>query len=73
MAACPSPPYYVVGYATFSDRAVIGGQLFVAAHLANYRKRTGRRMKSAPKPLPALANWGVDLVTLHGLRRDVFG
>jgi REP element-mobilizing transposase RayT len=57
----------------FTDGAVIGGQLFVAAHLATYRERTGRRRNSAPKPLPALADWGADLVTLRGLRRDAFG
>lgn len=57
----------------FSDGAVIGGQLFVAAHLAEYRSRTGRRKNCAPKPMPALANWGADLVTLRGLRRDAFG
>jgi putative transposase len=57
----------------FTDGAVIGGQLFVAGHLAEYRARTGRRQNSAPKPLPALANWGADLVTLRGLRRDAFG
>lgn len=56
----------------FTDGAVIGGQLFVAAHLATYRERTGRRRNSAPKPLPAIANWGTDLVTLRGLRQDTF-
>jgi hypothetical protein len=43
-----------------------------AAHLADYRKRTGRRQNVSPKPLPSLANWGADLVTLRGLRRDAF-
>jgi REP element-mobilizing transposase RayT len=57
----------------FTDGAVIGGQLFVAQHLASYRERTGRRRNCAPKPFPALANWGSDLVTLRGLRRNAFG
>jgi REP element-mobilizing transposase RayT len=57
----------------FSDGAVIGGRLFVAAHLAAYRQATGRRQRSAPKPLPAIADWGTDIATLRGLRRSAFG
>jgi putative transposase len=57
----------------FTDGAVIGGHLFVAQHLASYRERTGRRKNSSPKPIPSLADWGADLVTLRGLRRDAFG
>lgn len=57
----------------FTDGAVIGGELFVAEHLAAYRAKTGRRRGSTPKPMPMLADWGVDLLTLRGLRRDAFG
>jgi putative transposase len=53
----------------FSDGAVLGGRGFVAEHLAAYRERTGRRRKSAPQPLPAFTDWGLDLATLRGLRR----
>lgn len=53
----------------FTDGAVLGGQAFVTEHLAVYRERTGRRRNSPPKPLPAFTDWGVELVTLRGLRR----
>ena len=53
----------------FTDGAVLGGQAFVAEHLAAYRERTGRRRNSPPKPLPAFTDWGLDLVTLRGLRQ----
>ncbi len=52
----------------FTDGAVLGGQAFVAEHLAAYRERTGRRRKSPPKPLPAWADWGGDFSTLRGVR-----
>lgn len=52
----------------FSDGAVLGGQAFVAQHLAVYREKTGRRRRSQPKPLPSLTDWGLDLATLRGLR-----
>ncbi len=52
----------------FTDGAVIGGQAFVAQHLADYSARTGRRRKSEPKSLPNLTDWGADLLTLRGLR-----
>ncbi len=57
----------------FTDGAVIGGELFVAGHLAAYRTRTGRRQGGTPKPMPSLADWGASLTTLRGLRRDAFG
>jgi hypothetical protein len=56
----------------FSDGAVLGSRAFVATQLARYRVRTGRRKRSAPHLLPALADWG-DLATLRGLRRDPIG
>jgi hypothetical protein len=52
----------------FTDGAVLGGQAFVAEHLAVYRERTGRRRNTPPKPLPAFTDWGADLATLRGLR-----
>ena len=57
----------------FTDGAVIGGQTFVAEHLAEYRARTGRRRNTPPKPLPAFTDWGLDLVTMRGLRNKAFG
>ena len=57
----------------FSDGAVLGTQLFVAAHLADYRARTGRRRASPPKPLPSFTDWGLDLATLRGLRNSPVG
>jgi REP element-mobilizing transposase RayT len=56
----------------FSDGAVLGSQAFVAAHLARYRQRTGRRERMAPRLLPAFTDWG-DLATLRGLRGHAFG
>jgi hypothetical protein len=38
----------------FTDGAALGGQAFVAHHLARYRKRLHRRAHSAPRPLPSL-------------------
>jgi hypothetical protein len=52
----------------FTDGAVLGGQAFVAEHLAAYRARTGRRRNTPPKPLPAFTDWGLDLASLRGLR-----
>ncbi len=57
----------------FTDGAVIGGKAFVAHHLAAYREKTGRRRDSDPVPLPPLADWGTELLSLRGLRRDAFG
>jgi REP element-mobilizing transposase RayT len=53
----------------FTDGAVLGGQTFVAEHLAAYREKTGRRRNTPPKPLPSFTDWGLELVTLRGLRR----
>jgi hypothetical protein len=57
----------------FTDGAVLGGKAFVAQHLAHYRRRHGRREQSAPRPLPALTDWGADISTLRGLRNHAFG
>jgi REP element-mobilizing transposase RayT len=56
----------------FTDGAVLGGKAFVAQHLAHYRRRHGCRAQSAPRPLPALTDWGGDLATLRGLRKQAF-
>jgi REP element-mobilizing transposase RayT len=56
----------------FSDGAVLGTRAFVAKHLTVYKRQTGHRKRTAPRPLPAITNWG-DLVTLRGLRKKVFG
>ncbi|MDR2674190.1 MAG: transposase, partial [Opitutaceae bacterium] len=57
----------------FTDGAVLGGQAFVAQHLAHYRRKLHRRRHSAPRPLPALADWGGELTALRGLRKHPFG
>ena len=56
----------------FTDGAVLGSKAFVATHLAAYRLKTGRRQRTAPRPLPAVSDWG-ELATLRGLRRDPVG
>jgi REP element-mobilizing transposase RayT len=53
----------------FTDGVVLGGRAFVAQHLAHYRRRFHRRRHSAPRPLPALTDWGGELTALRGLRR----
>jgi len=52
----------------FSDGAVLGSRAFVTEQLEEYRRKTGRRQRTAPRPLPPVAAWG-DLMTLRGLRR----
>jgi putative transposase len=56
----------------FTDGAALGSREFVARQLEGYRRRTGRRRGSGPRPLPALADWG-GLATLRGLRGTGFG
>jgi putative transposase len=58
----------------FNDGAVLGGRAFVEQHLQAYRSRQHRRARTAPRPLPPIADWaGEDLATLRGLRRHAFG
>jgi hypothetical protein len=57
----------------FTDGAVLGGQAFVAQHLAHYRRKLHRRRHSAPHPLPLSADWGGELTSLRGLRKQAFG
>jgi len=56
----------------FTDGAVLGTKAFVATHLAAYRSKTGRRERTAPRPLPAVTDWG-ELATLRGLRKKAIG
>jgi len=56
----------------FTDGAVLGTRAFVARQLEEYRRRTGKRERTRPRSLPALADWG-DLATLRNLRRDPIG
>ena len=56
----------------FNDGAVLGSKAFVQLHLAAYQARSGRRERTAPRPLPSLTDWG-ELATLRGLRRHAFG
>ena len=56
----------------FSDGAVLGSKIFVAEHLAHYRRTTGRRARTAPREVPAVTDWG-DLATLRGLRKRPWG
>jgi hypothetical protein len=52
----------------FTDGAVLGNRAFVEAQLARYRQKTGRRERTAPRPLPAWMNL-TDWTTLRGLRQ----
>jgi hypothetical protein len=56
----------------FTDGAVLGTRAFVTSQLEEYRRRTGKRERTKPRSLPALADWG-DLATLRNLRRDPIG
>ena len=56
----------------FSDGAVLGGHAFVQEHLSRYQKLTGKRSRTAPRPVPLVTDWG-NLSTLRGLRRGAFG
>ena len=56
----------------FTDGAVLGTKAFVETHLAAYRQKTGRRQRTAPRPLPAVTDWG-ELATLRGLRKSAVG
>jgi REP element-mobilizing transposase RayT len=52
----------------FTDGAVLGTKAYVAAQLAVYRRRTGLRARTRPRPLPNVTDWG-DITTLRGLRK----
>lgn len=53
----------------FNDGAVLGSRAFVEAHLEVYRKKMGRRLRTAVRPMPNdVTNWG-GLATLRALRQ----
>ncbi len=52
--------YFIAG-------GVLGSRAFVESQLAAYQLRTGRRVRTAPRPLPPCCDWG-DLFTLRALR-----
>jgi putative transposase len=57
----------------FTDGAVLGSQAFVETHLRAYRAITGRRERTAARPIPPVAEWGSSLATLRFLRKNAFG
>jgi hypothetical protein len=57
----------------FTDGAVLGSQAFVETHLRAYRALTGRRERTAVRPIPPVADWGSPLATLRALRKNAFG
>jgi putative transposase len=52
----------------FTDGAVLGSRAFVEAQLVQYRQKTGRRERTAPRALPAWMDLG-EWATLRGLRQ----
>lgn len=56
----------------FSDGAVLGSQAFVQKHLAHYQRLSGRRKRTAPRPLPEIESLG-EVAALRGLRNQAFG
>jgi REP element-mobilizing transposase RayT len=54
-----------------TDGAVLGTKAYVATQLAAYRRRTGLRARTRPRPLPGITDWG-DLSTLRSLRKTAF-
>jgi putative transposase len=57
----------------FTDGAVLGSKAFVETQLHAYRARTGRRERTAVRPIPPVAEWGSSLATLRALRKHAFG
>jgi hypothetical protein len=57
----------------FTDGAVLGSKAFVETHLLTYRTITGRRERTAVRPIPQVAEWGLPLATLRSLRKHAFG
>jgi REP element-mobilizing transposase RayT len=55
----------------FTDGAVLGSQAFVQAQLGQYQRLTGRRVRTRPRTLPSIADWG-GLMTLRGLRKHAW-
>jgi REP element-mobilizing transposase RayT len=57
----------------FTDGAVLGSRAFVEMHLNAYRAITGRRERTAVRPIPPVTEWGSPLATLRALRKNAFG
>ena len=57
----------------FTDGAVLGSRAFVELHLNAYRTVTGRRQRTAVRPIPSVADWGSPLATLRALHKNGFG
>ena len=57
----------------FTDGAVLGSKAFVESHLVAYRTMTGRRERTAVRPIPPVAEWDPPLATLRSLRNHDFG
>ena len=53
-----------------TNTLVLGSQAFVERHLADYRRRTGARMRAGPRPLPAYTDWG-ELFALRNPKHGV--
>jgi len=70
--ALPLPAVLRCRIRHFTDGAVLGTKAFVTAQLATYRRRTGLRARTRPRPLPNITDWG-DMTTLRGLRKNAFG
>jgi hypothetical protein len=50
---------------------VLGAQTFVSKYLP--ANKTDRNTPTPPaRPLPAITNWGGEVTTLHGLRKNTF-
>ncbi len=56
----------------FSDGAVLGSQAFVQKYLKLYQRQSGRRKRTAPRPMPAVESLG-EIATLRSLRKAAFG
>ena len=67
----PLPDVLLCRWRHFTDGAVLGTKAFVAAQLAAYRRRTGLRSRTRPRPLPNVTDWG-DVTTLRGVRKKTF-
>jgi len=52
---------------------VLGSRAFVETHLNAYRAITGRRGRTAVRPIPPITDWGLPLATLRALRKNAFG
>lgn len=54
----PMPTVLLCRTRYLTNTLVLGSQLFVEHHLAEYRRRTGARMRAGPRALPSYTDWG---------------